>query len=251
MGFGTYAGKAAAEAEQNFGAVNTVFKNAASTVHDYAKTSAQSVGLSSSAYESLAASIGGSLSKAGYSQDELAQKTHGLISAGADLSSVFGGDAAGAAEAMGAALRGEFDSLEQYGVFMSAATVEARMAADGTDKLTGAAFEQAKQQAIVNEIMAQAGVYNGNFAREADTAAGAQQRAKAEFENAAATLGTLLLPAMTAGLTPWLTLPAGPGKSRKSGGPGGRRRYLFRRCFRRKRRNYGLSRRRSCCPDSR
>ena len=199
VGLGSYAGQAAAEAEQNWGAVDTVFKGAASTVHDFAAASAQSVGLSSSSYESLAASIGGSLQKAGYSQDELAVKTNDLISAGADLSSVFGGDAAGAAEAMGAALRGEFDSLEQYGVFMSAATVEARMAAEGTDKLTGAAFEQAKQQATVNEIMEQAGVYQGNFAREADTAAGAQQRATAEFQNAAAALGAVLLPVMTAG----------------------------------------------------
>lgn len=199
LGFGAYAGQAAAEAEQNWGAVDTVFQNAAGTVHQFAAASAQSVGLSSSSYESLAASIGGSLAKAGYSQDELADKTHGLISAGADLSSVFGGDAAGAAEAMGAALRGEFDSLEQYGVFMSATAVEARMAAEGTDTLTGAAFDQAKQQAVVNEIMEQAGRYQGNFAKEADTAAGAQQRATAEFQNAAASLGEVLLPMMTAG----------------------------------------------------
>ncbi|MBM7052216.1 hypothetical protein [Rothia sp. ZJ1223] len=199
VAFGAYAGQAAAEAEQNFGAVDTVFKGAADTVHSFAEAAAQSVGMSSSSYESLAASIGGSLSRAGYSQDELASKTNDLISAGADLSSVFGGDAAGAAEAMGAALRGEYDSLEQYGVFMSAAAIEARMAAEGTSELEGAAYDAAKQQATVNEIMAQAGAYQGNFAREADTAAGSQQRAAAEFQNAAATLGALLLPAMTAG----------------------------------------------------
>ncbi|MBF0809122.1 hypothetical protein E4U03_10980 [Rothia nasimurium] len=199
LGFGTYAGQAAAEAEQNFGAVDTVFKEAADTVHGFAAEAAQAVGMSSSSYESLAASIGGSLSKAGYSQDELAAKTNDLINAGADLSSVFGGDAAEASEAMGAALRGEFDSLERFGVFMSAAAVEARMAAEGTSELEGAAFEAAKKQATVNEIMEQAGAYQGNFAREADTAAGAQQRATAEFQNAAASLGSLLLPVMTEG----------------------------------------------------
>lgn len=198
VAFGTMAVNAAAEAEQNFGAVETVFKGAADTVHAYAEQAANAVGMSSSSYEALAASIGGSLSKAGYSQDELAQKTNDLINAGADLSSVFGGDAKEASEAMGAALRGEFDSLERFGVFMSASAVEARMAAEGTDQLTGAAYEAAKKQATVNEIMEQAGAYAGNFAREADTAAGAQQRASAAYQDAVAALGEALLPTVTA-----------------------------------------------------
>lgn len=197
VAFGTMAVNAAAEAEQNFGAVETVFKGAADTVHAYAEQAANAVGMSSSSYEALAASIGGSLSKAGYSQDELAEKTNELINAGADLSSVFGGDAKEASEAMGAALRGEFDSLERFGVFMSASAVEARMAAEGTDQLTGAAYEAAKKQATVNEIMEQAGAYAGNFAREADTAAGAQQRASAAYQDAVAALGQALLPTVT------------------------------------------------------
>lgn len=199
LAFGTAAGKAAADAEQNFGAVNTVFDKSAQRVHDWATNSAQELGLASSDYEKLAASIGGSLSKAGYDSDTLASKTNDLITAGADLSSVFGGDAAGAAEAMGAALRGEFDPLERYGVFMNAAAIEARMAAEGTDQLTGSARDAAYKQAAVNEIMEQASTYQGNFAREADTAAGAQQRAAAEAQNAAAALGELLLPYLTQG----------------------------------------------------
>lgn len=197
--FGKSAASAAADAEQNFGAVNTVFKDAAGTVHKFAETSAQAVGMSASSYESLAASIGGSLQTAGYSHEEMAGKTNDLISAAADLSSVFGGDAVEAAGAMGAALRGEFDPLERFGVFMSMTAVNARMAAEGTDKLEGAAYDAAKKQAIVNEIMEQAATYQGNFAREADTAAGAQQRANAEFENAKAKLGEALLPLIVDG----------------------------------------------------
>ncbi|MBF0808509.1 hypothetical protein E4U03_07790 [Rothia nasimurium] len=199
VAFGKQAADAAAEAEQNFGAVNTVFSTAADKVHQWAVSSAQDVGMSASSYEALAASIGGSLQTAGYSADEMATKTNDLINAGADLSSVFGGDAAEAASAMGAALRGEFDPLERFGVFMSMNAVSARMAAEGTAELEGAAFEQAKKQAIVNEIMAQAATYQGNFAREADTAAGAQQRASAEFENAKAQLGEALLPYIVEG----------------------------------------------------
>lgn len=191
------AGDLAATAEQNVGAVQTVFGKASGTVLKWAGDSAQAVGMSSSSYNSLAASIGGSMASAVKDQDELASKTQELIGASADLSSVFGGDAAEAAGAMGAALRGEFDSMERFGVFLNAAAVEAELARKGQDKLSGAALDAAKKQTIQNLIMKQASKYQGNFAREADTTAGAQQRANAEFENAITKVGEQLLPIFT------------------------------------------------------
>ena len=195
-GFATAAGKAASDAEQNIGAVETVFGSSADQILNWSKNSADAVGMSASSYDELAAKIGGSLKQAGYSSDEMAAKTNDLIGAGADLSSVFGGDAASAAEAMGAALRGEFDPLEQYGVFLNMNAVNAEMAKNGTDKLTGAAQDAAKKQTITNMILDQAAQYHGNFAKEADTAAGAQQRAQAAFGDAAAELGQALIPFM-------------------------------------------------------
>lgn len=187
----------ASEAQQAVGAVETVFKGHADEVKTMAAQADQALGLSEASYNTLAAAIGGSLSQAGYAQDELVGKTNDLIVAAADLSSVFGGDAASAAEAMGAALRGEFDSLERYGVFLNAAAVQAELARTGQDKLTGSALDAAKKQATHNLIMQQASRYAGNFAKESDTAAGAQQRAAAAADNARAKLGDALLPAYT------------------------------------------------------
>lgn len=186
----------ASEAEQNLGAVDTVFGNSASKIKAWSAESADAVGMSTSSYQSLANSIGGSLKSAYKDTDEMANKTKELIGAGADLSSVFGGDAAEAAAAMGSALRGEFNPLERFGIFLNANAVNAQLAATGQDKLTGAAADAAKKQMIQNMIMDQAAKYSGNFAREADTAAGAQQRATAKWENAKATLGEALLPIM-------------------------------------------------------
>lgn len=188
----------AAAAEQNVGAVQTVFKGAAADVLKWSEGAADAAGMSSSAYNELAAQIGGSLAKAGYAQDEMAGKTRDLIAAGADLSSVFGGTAAEAAQAMGAGLRGEFDSLERFGVFLNMSAVNAELAARGQDKLTGSALDAAKKQATTALILEQAGAYAGNFAREADTAAGAQQRAAAAAQDAAAELGTALIPVVVA-----------------------------------------------------
>lgn len=189
---------AASAAEQNMGAVSTVFGSAADSIISKSQEAANAVGMSSSSYQELAASIGGSMRSAITDQGQLSAKTQELISAGADLSSVFGGSAAEAVGAMGAALRGEFDPLERFGVFLNMNAVKAVMAARGMSGLSGAAEDAAKKQVIQSMIMEQAGQYMGNFGREADTAAGAQQRAAAAIEDMKASLGKALLPVLSA-----------------------------------------------------
>lgn len=190
-------GQMAAEAEQNVGAVETVFGKASDKVNEFAANSASAVGLSSSEYNKLSATTGTALKSAGVSVDQLAQKNQALIERGADLASVFGGTTSEAVQAMGAAFRGEFDSLERYGVTLTMNQVNAELAARGQDKLGGAALEAAKKQAILDLIMKQSAGSAGNFAKEADTTAGAQQRASAQFADASVKLGEKLLPALT------------------------------------------------------
>ena len=129
--------------------------------------------------------------------DQLAPKTDTLIGLGADLAATFGGTTADAVGAISALLRGERDPIEKYGVSIKEADVNARKAADGTDKLTGSAAKQADAQATLALLTDQTASAQGQFSRESDTAAGAQQRASAEYENASAALGTSLLPLMT------------------------------------------------------
>jgi phage-related minor tail protein len=70
------------------------------------------------------------------------------------------------------------------------------MAVDGTDKLTGSAYDAAKAQAIQKIITDQGKDSMGAFGREADTAAGKQERMTAKWEDASAQLGEALLPYM-------------------------------------------------------
>ncbi|MDQ5861932.1 MAG: hypothetical protein M3536_06690, partial [Actinomycetota bacterium] len=194
-------GDIAAVAEQNLGAVETVFGRASDGVSRYASNSASAVGLSSSSYNQLSAVTGSALKSAGVSVDDLATKNDELITRGADLASVFGGDTASAVGAMGAAFRGEFDTLEQYGVNLSAEAINAELAARGQENLGGAAGEAAKKQAIMDLIMEKSAGSAGNFAKESDTATGAQQRSTAAWEDASAKLGEVLLPIMTTAAT--------------------------------------------------
>lgn len=190
-------GGMAAEAEQNVGAVSTVFGEAAAKVEEYASRASEAVGMSESQYNQLSATTGTALKAAGVSVDELAQKNDQLITRGADLASVFGGTTAEAVQAMGSAFRGEFDPLERYGLTLNMNSVNAELAARGLDGLTGSAAETAKKQVIMDLILQQSASSAGNFARESDTAAGAQQRANASWDDAQAKLGEALLPALS------------------------------------------------------
>ena len=195
-------GKAAADSASNqqqaFGALESVYGPAAAGVKAFAKTAATAVGLSATAYANASAAMGASLKSLGFDQAKAAESSAKMISLGADLAATFGGTAADAVDALGATLRGEYDSSEKYGLGLSAATVQAELAARGQDKLTGTALAAAKAQATLDIATKNAAGSMGQFAREAGTAAGSQEIANAKFEDAKAALGEKLLPVMAA-----------------------------------------------------
>lgn len=196
VAFGLKAAAAASDAEQAMGAVDASFGKSAKVIHDFAKTSATSVGLSSREYEAMAATFGAQLRNMGVAADQLAPKTNDLVKLGADLAAQYGGSSAQAVEALGSLLRGETDPIERYGVSIKQADIAAQKAKMGLTGLTGAADKQATTQATLALLTQQTATAQGAFARESDTAAGAQQRATAQWEDAKATLGQALLPVL-------------------------------------------------------
>lgn len=197
LAFGKNIGDLAATAEQNMGAVGSVFKGAAGEVATFAADSATNLGISSSEYNSFAALIGSQFKNAGVPMDELAGKTNELVTKGADLASMFGGTTADAVGALSSALKGEMDPLEAYGISLNESAISAKLAEMGLSGLSGSAAQAAKTQAILALVNQQSADATGNFAKETGTAAGAQQIANAQWENARATLGEALLPVMS------------------------------------------------------
>lgn len=198
---GAAAAKYASDLQQSTGAVDSVFKEHAATVQANAQNAAQSVGLSTNAYQEMASVIGAQLKNMGIPMEKLAGQTDDLVTLGADLAATYGGTTSDAVAALSSLLRGETDPIEKYGVSIKAADVAAQKAKMGLSGLTGAADKQATAQATLALLSAQTADATGQFAREADSAAGSSQIAKAEFENAAAALGTALLPVATAAAT--------------------------------------------------
>jgi phage-related protein len=194
IAFGKQAFDAASRTQQAMGAVDTVFGKSAGQVKAWAANAANSVGLAKSEYGELASVIGAQLKNLGVPMDQVAGKTNDLVKMGADLAATYGGTTAEAVEALSAVLKGETDPIEKYGISIKQATIDAEMAAEGTDKLTGAQAKAARTQATMNLLTKQAGPAMGAFAREADTAAGQQARMTANIENAKSAIGQGLLP---------------------------------------------------------
>jgi hypothetical protein len=211
---------AASDLQQSTGAIDAVFGDWAVDIEQSAQKADMALGLSTSAYENLAAVIGAQLAGAGMAHDEMTDKTQALISKGADLAATFGGTTAEAVEALSSVLKGETDPVERYGVSIKQSDISARLAAEGNDKLTGAALKTATANAALALVSEQTASSTGAFAKESDTAAGAQERLSAKFENIKATLGEKLLPIFTE-VANWVMDKAIPAfeKFTEKGGP--------------------------------
>lgn len=186
---------AAGDLQQSVGGVDAVFKDSADTVHAFGKDAAEQVGLSTNEFNQLITVTGALLKNKGL--EDFTNKSLGLVKTGADLAAQFGGPTSQAVEALNAAMRGESDPIERYGISLNETAVNAEIAAKGLKGLTGPALDQAKAQARLDIITRQSADALGTFAREADTLQGQQQRLTAEWKDAQAELGTALLPAVT------------------------------------------------------
>lgn len=187
---------AASRAEQAAGAVRSVFGDMAADVEKAAGMAATAVGLSSSQYSELASVLGAQLKNLGTPVDQLAGQTDQLITLGADLAATFGGTTADAVGALSALLRGERDPIERYGVTIKQASIDAWLAANGFDGLTGSARTAAEAQATMALLLEQTAAAQGQFTRETDTYAVQQQIANAQIDDALAKLGEVFLPIM-------------------------------------------------------
>jgi phage-related protein len=204
VGLGKQSFDAASDLQQSSGAIETVFGDLADAMKYNASEASTAVGLTTSEYENMATVIGSQLKNAGMDTGKAFDYTYDLIGKGADMAAVFGGTAADAVDALSSALKGEMDPIERYGVSLNQNAIQAEMAAEHTDKLTGAAATQAKTSAVLALINKQTAETTGQWAAQSGTAAEAQQILHAKITDVEAKIGGALLPAF-AGLASWLS----------------------------------------------
>lgn len=191
----------ASDAQQSLGATETVFGKYADTVIKRSKDAALQIGLSANEFRELSNVTGALLQGAGVPLQQTAQLTDNLNRRAADMAATFGGTTREAVEAISSLLKGAGDPVEKYGVSIRQADINARLAAQGQDKLTGAARKQAEITARVDLLMQSTAKSAGAFGRESGTLANQQQKLGAQMENLKAKVGTALLPVLTRATT--------------------------------------------------
>lgn len=185
----------AGDLEQSVGAVDAVFKESAAQMHQWAATASTSVGISKNEYNQFASVLGSMLKNAGTPMEQLGDKTNKLITLGADLASMYGGTTADAIEAISAALRGEMDPIERYGISLNDAMLTQEGLRLGIQK-TGGSFDTQQKQLIVQSLLfKQSADAQGNFYREQDTYQHKTQVLAAQWKDLSAQIGERFLPA--------------------------------------------------------
>lgn len=184
---------AASDLEQQFGALDSVFKDLAPGMKEFASNQYQ-IGLSTADASRSMVLLGSQLKGYGLPVEEAAQKTKDLTLLAADLAATFGGTTADAVSSISALFRGEYDPIEKYGIALKKSDVNARLAAEGLDKLEGEQLKQAEAQAALTLLYEKSTDAQGQANREMDTAAARSERLKATIENLRAEMGEKLLP---------------------------------------------------------
>jgi hypothetical protein len=162
--FAADAAGAYAELEQTVKTIDDVFADSADTIHEWGETAAETAGMSQQTFMSSAAIMGQTLQNMGFTIEESAERTVQLLDRAADMALAFGKRPQDALLAITAAMRGERDTIEKFGVAIKQVDVNAKIAALGLDTSTAAAKKYAEAAAVVELVLEQSADQAGRFA---------------------------------------------------------------------------------------
>lgn len=195
----TSATTAASDLNESMNAVDRIFGESAGVIHTWGRTNANAFGLSERAFNQLVTPLGAGLRNAGIEMGKTSDLTLKLTERAADMASVFNTSVADALQAVQAALRGEADPIERYGVSVMDAAVTQEALAESGKKVASELTNQDKALARVNLILKQTNSVAGDFKATTDGLANSQRIAAAEIEEAKAKLGAGLMPILAEG----------------------------------------------------
>lgn len=194
VAFGVAATGAASDLEESVNAATVVFGEGAETILEFGRNAAETVGLANSEFNQLGAVTGALLTNLGFDQSKAADETVKLATRAADMASIFNTEVGPALQAIQSGLKGEFNPLEQFGVKMNAAMIEAKALSMGLADQEGNINDNAKAQAALALVYEQTNKFAGDFLNTSEGLANSTKIMKAQFEDMRAELGEQLLP---------------------------------------------------------
>jgi hypothetical protein len=178
----------------------TVFEGSLGSVQAWSAANAKAMGLTKSEATGAAASLADLLKPMGFTAGEAAKMSTGMLDLSGALSAWSGGtkSATEVSEILSSAMLGETDGLKALGIAISADDVQKRLAANGTDKLTGAALKQATAIATQQLIMEQSTDAQKAWSDGSMDAAKRQNETGASLSQLKETIVGALFPALSA-----------------------------------------------------
>lgn len=185
---------AASDLNETVSKTNVIFGASGVAIEQWATNSAQQFGLSKKSALDAASTFAVFGKGAGLAGEDLTGFSEKLVGLSADLASFYNTSPEQAIGAIGAALRGESEPIRAYGVLLDDATLKQQAMTMGLYSGKGALDQHSRVLAAQAVILKQTSDAQGDFARTADGLANSQRIAKAEAENASASLGASFLP---------------------------------------------------------
>lgn len=192
-GFGLMT-KAASDLEEQTNKTTVVFGKAGKEITDFTKNSAKGLGQSKRAALEFAGTFGNLFRAIGLTEQKSADMSKRLLTLTADLASFNNARPDEVFDALRAGLVGETEPLKRFGINLNDARLKAEALNLGLSNGKGVLDANAKAQAAFSLILKDTTLAQGDFARTSDSLANKTRTAKAELEDAAATLGSKLIP---------------------------------------------------------
>lgn len=189
--------KGASDLNEEASKSKTIFGSGSDAIATWAKSAATNVGLSESAALQATGTFGNMFTQIGFGGKEAANLSKDVVTLAADLGSFNNLPTADVADMMGAAFRGEYDSIQALLPGINAATVETK-ALEMSGKDSAKSLTEQEKAAAVLALAHEGGAKaQGDFAKTSDGLANQTKITSAKFEDMQASLGAKLLPIMT------------------------------------------------------
>lgn len=179
--------------------VNQVFGESSAAVREFGRTAADELGQSEQAANQATGTYGNLLQAFGIGRDQAAEMSVTLVRLASDLAAFNDVPVEEVITSLRASISGEIEPARRLGINLLDTRLKAEAMAMGLYDGVGALDASAKAQAAYVAILEDTTIAQGQFERESEGLLAQQMKARAEWENAKASLGAEFIPAFTMG----------------------------------------------------
>jgi hypothetical protein len=188
----------ASDTSESLSKVQQVFGDSAKSIDEWSKTTSSALGISRKDSLAAAGNFGAMFDGMKIATAQSAPMSKAMVKLAADLGSFNNADPTAVMDSLGAAFRGEFDSVQKFVPTINAAAVATEALAETGKKNADQLTDQEKAMATYNLLMKGAGKATDDFSRTSGGLANQTKIASARFEDLQANIGAELLPIMNA-----------------------------------------------------